>query len=64
MPVGIEWNIVDLTPEQRAEHDEFLRIRQEGHSEHGQRLGAMPQEQRAAARRDVRHFAHTKHPRA
>eukprot|EP00974_Lingulodinium_polyedra_P018246 1765247-Lingulodinium_polyedra.AAC.1 len=34
MPVGIEWNIVELTDEQRAENDEFLRIRQERRAEH------------------------------
>eukprot|EP00974_Lingulodinium_polyedra_P042793 4108370-Lingulodinium_polyedra.AAC.1 len=64
MPVGIGWNIVDLTPEQRVENDEFLRILQERHSEHGQRSGVMSQEQRAAARRDARHRAHTEQPRS
>eukprot|EP00974_Lingulodinium_polyedra_P115551 11155762-Lingulodinium_polyedra.AAC.1 len=55
MPVGTEWNIVELTEEQRAERDEFLRVRRALHEGHGQRLGAMSQEQRVAMRRDARH---------
>eukprot|EP00974_Lingulodinium_polyedra_P112548 10889114-Lingulodinium_polyedra.AAC.1 len=47
MPVGSEWNYVDLTPRQRAENDEFHRIRQERRVEHGQRLSASVQLQGA-----------------
>eukprot|EP00974_Lingulodinium_polyedra_P057938 5578984-Lingulodinium_polyedra.AAC.1 len=62
MPAGTEWNIVELTEEQRAENDKFLRIRRALHERHGQRLGAMSQEQRAATSRDTRHRSHTEQP--
>eukprot|EP00974_Lingulodinium_polyedra_P022975 2216465-Lingulodinium_polyedra.AAC.1 len=62
MPVGTEWHIVELAEEQRAENDEFLWICQALHEGHGQRLGAVSQEQRAAMRRDARHRSHTEQP--
>eukprot|EP00974_Lingulodinium_polyedra_P056061 5390980-Lingulodinium_polyedra.AAC.1 len=41
MPLEHEWNDVDLTQEQIAEHDEFLRTRRTKCVEHEQRLSGM-----------------------
>eukprot|EP00974_Lingulodinium_polyedra_P053489 5138532-Lingulodinium_polyedra.AAC.1 len=62
MPVGTEWNIVELTEEQRAGNGKFLRIRQALNEGHGQR--AVSQEQRVAMRRDARHRSRTEQPRS
>eukprot|EP00974_Lingulodinium_polyedra_P097054 9406539-Lingulodinium_polyedra.AAC.1 len=41
MPLGHEWNEVNLTPSQIAQNGAFLRIRRERHVVHDQRLGSM-----------------------
>eukprot|EP00974_Lingulodinium_polyedra_P070575 6829631-Lingulodinium_polyedra.AAC.1 len=64
MPVGSEWNVINLTPEQRIQNGEFLRICREWHAEHDQRQSATTQEERATTRRDARHRAHTEQPRS
>eukprot|EP00974_Lingulodinium_polyedra_P006164 582843-Lingulodinium_polyedra.AAC.1 len=62
--MGTEWNIVELSEEQREEHAEFLRMRRALREGHGQRLGAVTQEQRTAMRRDARRCSRTEQPRS